>query len=702
MKLRALLVVAGLTLTGWAWGQPSPKRVPRRPVPVMPRRPPPLKPGSKVKPSRHTVVKNPGGLKSHLGLANAQRLLKSTEKDDRIRGLERLGSVGTAPALELLQKSIEPGGAARNYEERLTAVRALSSHTEKPEVRLALARAMTGSSASNGDEAGELMVQKSAALALAHSGSKEAVELLGKALRQEGPMAEAASEALLAHPPRDLSPLLRARGAPTPALVSLFERLGDQRSFEVLRGFVKYGAPEIKSAAAVALTRHGDLETVALARHWLETEKDEPKLRRAAAEILSLSHAPDAPKAVLGLLDVEVTKPDGLDLALSSPDRSLVSALSQALEKSDAAGAPAYLAAIGRAGGPDAARILAAALSNPDRGAAAAHALALSYGDDAHDVIERALRSPGTRKNAARAAVIRKVALSDGVSGLDEALDQLLGSEDPAERAAGAWGHATLDTGRAKKLLARKDLVTVRAAARAAFQEKLAPVAAARLARETDSVTRQALASALCTKAGADHVPTQTLITLIEDGGAAAPIAAMALASRDSPEERPQIELLLKSGDPLVRAHTALGLGSSREASAVGLLWTAYRFEQVAEARYAAIVALSQRPELARKRFLTLAADLDADGRVREAARTALTGARLTALPSGSGTFWLMLVQSDGKGASGQAATLGVLAGVALPVVADPDGAVTVTGLPPGPVSLRLAPAADESNARDR
>jgi hypothetical protein len=696
--VRLRFVVGFLLLGSVAFAQPARKTPLKPPV----KRPPPSsilppKINPKNKTSRRMPAKNPGGLKFHLGIQSAQRLMKSSNKDDRVRGLERLGSVGTPAALEMLVKSIEPNGAAKSFEERLTAVRALSTHTDKPEVRQALARAMTGSSTNKVEEVGEEMVQKTAALALSRSGHKDSIELLGKALRQEGPVAEAAAEALVAHPPRDLAPLLRARGAPTPTLVSLLERLGDQRAFEMLRGFVKYGASEIRALSAVALTRHGDLETVALARRWLEKEKNDSALRRAAAQILTLTATPDAPKAVADLLKTEASAADGLELALSGAHPDLVPTLEKSLAKADAASAPGFLAAIGRAGGPKAVAILVSELEKPERGPLAAYALALSGGRQASEAITRALGSPATRKNAARAAVIRRVALADRISGLDEALNQLIVSQDPAERAAGAWGHATISTARAKKLLVRKDPVVVRAAARAAFTPELAVVAGTLLAREKDPITRQALASSLVVKAGADLVPTEMLSTLIEDGGAAAPLAAMALGARDSLGERPQIELLLKSGDALVRAHTALGLGASHETSAVGLLANAYRFELVAETRYAVIVALSQRKERVRTRTLELAANLDGDSNVRQAARTVLSGAKLTALPLGAGTFWLTLVQSDGKGSAGQAATLGVQNGAALPVVADPDGAVTVAGLPPGQVSLRLAPAPDQS-----
>ena len=170
--------------------------------------------------------------------------------------------------------------------------------------------------------------------------------------------------------------------------------------------------------------------------------------------------------------------------------------------------------------------------------------------------------------------------------------------------------------------------------------------AAERLATEQDSLTRTALAISLLSESSAARVPTAVVVELVENGGAAAALAAKALASRDSEAERPQIERLSKSGDPLIRAHIALGLADSREASAVGLLREIYRFEQDADVRHAVVTALSRRSDRSRLRTLELAADLDGDERVRSAARLSLKGARLSPLPRGRSGLWLTLAAS--------------------------------------------------------
>ena len=87
---------------------------------------------------------------------------------------------------------------------------------------------------------------------------------------------------------------------------------------------------------------------------------------------------------------------------------------------------------------------------------------------------------------------------------------------------------------------------------------------------------------------------------------------------------------------------------------------------------------------------------------VRSAARLALAGARLAALPHGRATLWLTLTESGGSERHPPQARIGTASGVALPVVADPDGHVLVTGLPEGPLSLRLAADALERQAGAR
>src|SRR5690606_24657298 len=140
----------------------------------------------------------------------------------------------------------------------------------------------------DGDRRLDDWVRQSAALALAASGDAPALDALGAALRQPGPIADAAKLAVTAHPPRDLDPLLRARGTPTVALVRTLAALADQRAFYPLRELVMQGSPQVRAEAALALTELGNLETVELARHWLQTE-EAPFARIAATRILALA-----------------------------------------------------------------------------------------------------------------------------------------------------------------------------------------------------------------------------------------------------------------------------------------------------------------------------------------------------------------------------------------------------------------------------
>ena len=167
--------------------------------------------------------------------------------------------------------------------------------------------------------------------------------------------------------------------------------------------------------------------------------------------------------------------------------------------------------------------------------------------------------------------------------------------------------------------------------------------AAQRLALETDPELRSALALSLARPEAADRVPTSVLSSLFETHGAAAHLAAFALAARDGDAERPRLREHLASGDPLLRAHVALGLGRSKEASAVGLLEGAYRFESDPAVRRAIVVTLAQRAEPGRERTLRLAADLDPDDATRAAARRALERGRHRAAPSSTGTLWVRL-----------------------------------------------------------
>lgn len=362
---------------------------------ISPRRPPPpprVVPKRSVKPARPPGSPNvaPSSLKARQGYTTAARLIRSIAPAERVRGFERLGDVGTPAAMELLGKSLEPGGAAKRFEERLTVVRALAMRASQDGPRQALARAMASSSTGRADDPGEVLVRDTAALALARTGDERALEILGKALRQEGPIAAAAARAILAHPPKNLGPVLTARGAPTRTLVEVLDALGDQRAFATLRSWVKHGSPELKGRAAVALTRLGDYETVELARLWLAKHAKEAPLAVAATSILLSAGTSDAGRALSALLKNEETSDAGLELSRQSRNAELLPLLTERLAKADDTGAPLLLGAIGRVGTPRAAERLFQELGSPRHGAAAAYALATCPGSDARALLARA------------------------------------------------------------------------------------------------------------------------------------------------------------------------------------------------------------------------------------------------------------------------------------------------------------------------
>lgn len=608
--------------------------------------------------------------------------------DLEMRALERLGSVGTPRALTLLSEAVL-SPQSRSAEHRLVAVRALAPHAGRDEARRALVQVL-GQGVPPQAPASDLdaLVRETAALALAAAQTAPALKGLAQALSGDGPGARAAEDALLAHPPRDLRPLLEGRGAPTVATVQALARLGDQRAFHAIRRAVMVGSPAVRAAAALALTQLGDLETVALARHWLRREQ-QAELLVAAARILAWCRLDDARAALTHLLADSELQDEALRIAMEAPQKGLSQPLAKLLEGAEPERASLVLSALGRAGGTQEVGILASRLRDPETKWSAAYALALAPGSPARTVLQRSLEHSDTRALAARAAVVRAVALRDEISGLRTLLAKLLESHSALERSIGAWGLTTLEPRRGLRFLDATDLPTVRGAARAMRSPSLAIGASRRLLTEQDQETRVALSMALAFPAAGDQIPTEMLLGWLERGGPETPLVALALAARDGPELRPRLRALLANGDPLLRSHTALGLGRSKEPSAVGLLTALYQFEPDPRVRVAVVTALSWRREGGRMRALRLAANLDGSSRVREVARAALRGLRASPAPSqGPATLWLWLRESFPD--SRRLATVLVQdpTGLAAPIVPDSDGLVVLTGLSPGPVAV--------------
>jgi HEAT repeat protein len=636
------------------------------------------------------------------GIQPLQRALLGGDARERERAIERLGALGTSRALELLVRALEPSGAAQTARERLLCVRVLAAHVAEPKVRESLVRVMSGISVSvERNEPLYALLRDTAAFALSASADPAALEALGKALRQPGRVAQAAAAAVVGHPPRDLGPLLAPLRTPTPELVWVLETLGDERGFEALRQIVRRGAPELRARAALALTRLGNFETVELARHWAKA-KPQPALLVAAAEILTLAREREAIQLVNDLLEDPATRTAALELVVEKGDAKLTRRLFAVLESAEPHEISLVLERLVRSGDDAALERLAAGSLSGGNADAAAYALALAPRERATELLGHVLEAGDPPRRIVRAALLRRAALGDdyAVRGVDEALEKLLRSRDRASRAVGAFGRALSSAANARLLLRSRDALIAEAAARAAPFVGAAREAAELLVAAPPGPLRSQLALALIDDEARAAVPTRVLLDLIAEAGPAAPIALFALGARDGEVARPTLAAQLASPDPERRAHAALGLGDSHEASALGLLESAYRFEIDPNVRHAIVIALARRPEAVRRRTLELAARLDPNERARNAAALARSGVRPDAFVRGVGTVWLTL--RGAQGSERLAVKLQVPGGLALPVLADPDGVVALAGLPPGSIALRLARGGGEGNATAR
>ena len=200
-----------------------------------------------------------------------------------------------------------------------------------------------------------------------------------------------------------------------------------------------------------------------------------------------------------------------------------------------------------------------------------------------------------------------------------------------------------------------------------------------------------------------DGVPTSVLTQRAGAGGPDAPIAAFALARRSDEALVPQVDALVHSRDPVLRAQAARGLGLAGAPDAAGRLTQAYAWEADARVRRAIVSALAIRAaqgapgaEAIREGVLALAARLDPDSVTRWTAETAAVSspASMRVDPAGDREVaWIRLVAADGAAPALDRTALLVPSGaVALPIVFDDEGYALVPGVSRGEARLRLAP----------
>jgi len=660
------------------------------------------------------------GLRQRLGLERAKQLLQSPDVEERLRGIDRLATLSSSEVAMVLVEALAPGSAVRvNPKTRLAAVRALARHAAEPEAHGALLSVFNGGRSGVAELPLHALARETAAMALARAGSRKGVGALVAAVVAGGAAGRTAGRAIVAHPPRSLRAITGSgKKRLPPRVIQLLGELGDPRAIGVLRRQLRHKQVRVRIAAIVALARLGDGSVEPTARRWLRAAGRRPELRLAAVEVLQLLGVSGADEALVSLLSSSKTQAAAFLLAARAPSVRLLPALRAVVERSkDPSDRLRALSIVARVGGGAAADVLIGQLGRPETATAAALGLARMPGLAARAGLERALAgspSGGARRLVLRAGVVRFVELGEVVDGLPEALDQALRSSEPADRAAGSFGLSALGLRQPSELIGAKDPAVATAAARAvpalgakAFVpcQRVLEAADRALSREVHAgearlprPSPQVISCGFSLLVPGQSVSATTLARWADRGGALAPVAALALAKRDSGPFRSRVQRLLAGTDPVVRSHVAFGLAHSPKADATSLLTGAYRFEPEPAVRRALVRALSVRSEPVRRSTLELARKLDPDLAVRAAANAALRNVVLAPTPVAPRgvVAWLSLrpnAQVEASAVSLRAARVVRSDGLAVPVVSAPDGVLVVPGLSqPGGAVVLLAP----------
>jgi HEAT repeat protein len=686
---------------------PGPRGVPPRPASSsIPRAPTAAAPPA---PKREGLEPT-NALRAHFGVDMANRLLHSTDPDDRLRGILRAANVGSPEALAALLQAADPGGMVRvDSRAALALARALAPFAgEKPNARMSLlalvtapapstnVRTMIAQSDDDGDPVLRMeLARQTAALALAASGETGALEGLLSVIRTGTTGQQAALSALSAYPSPNLS--LVNPALMTPATIQLAVDLGDLRSLDALARAARSMDSATRVAAVVALGKLGDGRALELARGALQDR--DPRLRVAAVEALILLEAPNRAWAVRKMVEDDSAIALGIDLAARVDDAEVTRALIGRITRGggDAELRRSIVFAVGKSRSAEAAAALGAWLGDPSLESDAAHALARAPGDAARAALERALQTPKTRRLALRALVTRALVRNDRSGAAMDAARSMASSRDGTDRAAGTFARLALGEGSLEDALGDRDPRVRRAAAMAKLCDPSSYRTLLRhAARETDGPTKQVLLAGLAAGDPRGEVTTLSLLDRAQAAEADAPLAAMALAERSTSGDDAQVSALLRSDSPLVRAHALRGLAGSQVPSSIGRLAEAYAYETDAMVRRAVIWALASREGDAPSRMetLKLASRLDPDASVRWMASRALAKAPPPQAATPRDVTWIRVVPSS-PGSAPPKEMLGSLVradGIALPIVFDEEGYALVPGVPPGAGRLVLAP----------
>jgi HEAT repeat protein len=429
------------------------------------RRPSTSAPASSATPPPAPSV--PTNVRAHVGTEYAARLLRSTDPDERIRGIQRAASIGTPETVALLVQATESSPAVKSDPRALIELaRALARFADQERARGALVAIVNGGnpglggrlpqpgrgaegalSLEDGDPVARAeLARQTAAIALARSGVDRALEQLYGIARGGGSGQTAAMLALTLQPPRDPG-FYGTAGTTMPAsVVRMLGQLGDLRALEILHAATRTSDVAVRGAAIVSLAELGDERAIALARAAIA--ESDARLRAAAGDAFVLLSAPERFKAVSALIADEATSAIGIHLAERVHNAQITKLLAaRALEHPDRELRASAIRSLGRSPEPTAATALAAApiMADPTFGYFAALALARSPAPNAMQVITTLASAKSTAALGVRAYVVRALVRGERNDAGDELLARLAASKDGRERALGSFGRVALD-----------------------------------------------------------------------------------------------------------------------------------------------------------------------------------------------------------------------------------------------------------------
>jgi hypothetical protein len=707
--LLVLTTALGLAVAGTAGAQPY----------YPPPTPPPPYPqagGSSVR-SPTVMGEAPSNLRGRFGIDVADRLMHG-ESDDRIRGIRRAAAMGTPEAISLLATGpIDPMTIGRTDSRALLELaRALARFTSDDAARarlLAIVQAaVPGGRAVDVDAAPRVaLARATAARALATSSDHAAREALLQAARAGGPGQQAALAILAAF---GLSfydeATLRAVPVASPPHARAVAQSGDLRMLDALKSQVASSDPATRAAALVALAQLGDMRILQPPPARADGTRDpdavtaafgekDARLRSAAGEAFVLLDAPQRFGAVTLLVADDATAKAGIRLAERAQNADVVKALAARLAAShDLVERRACIAALGRGLTDDALKVIVAFAADRDLAGDVAHALARSPNAGALPALEKlAATNP---RLAVRGYALRVLGRGGRSSLLDDKMRTLALSKDGADRSVGRSARVALgDEGLEGALgdadpRVRRTVAVAALALRASSPASIDAILLSALTKETDPTAKRTLALGLLGGDPDGKVPTLTLVDRAEAGGADAPLAAMALCARKDEAQKHKVELLLAARDPLLRLHAARGLAKSELPESTGMLAEAYRFETDVLVRRELVRALAAKADApVRAEILGLAATLDPDGIVRDAASRALSGAPAPADAMLRDVAWLHVTTPDGSAPPPLAGAYVTSEGAVLPIAFDADGFAIVPGVSAGEGRLVLEPS---------